>query len=167
MKLCLASCLSLNLTYDGDSFIIRKLEIIPMDNNYCFSTTLFWISNGFLISATCSICKIKPVVYPKVIGSQFSVITESKWILLPPMLNSKSGHWRESVFFLFIGFGLKFLNPIPPLHFCLKNLIDFKKKPTYGRLFHGFPTRATWNHIHWKLHYIQIVELVTKHVSQH
>ena len=83
------------------------------------------------------------------------------------MLNSKLDH-RKEYFFRFIGFGLKVLKPLSQFSISLKKLDDDFKINLHTADFSmaGFIARATWNRVPWKLHYTQLVEQLSKFVSQ-
>ena len=69
-------------SYNGNTFIKWQLEILPIDKNYCLSTTLHCIPKISFIpivsNSAISAISSQPVVYPKFIA--FSTTTESKGI---------------------------------------------------------------------------------------
>ena len=52
-----------------------------MDNNCCLPTPLYWIPKIYFIPTDCNICKIKLIVYQKVIAL-YSTTTERKGICI-------------------------------------------------------------------------------------
>ena len=72
-------------SYNGNTFIKWRLEILQMDKNYCLSTPLHCIPKISFIStasnSAISAISTQPVVYPKFIA--FSTTTESKgiWVI--------------------------------------------------------------------------------------
>ena len=79
--------------------------------------------------------------------------------LLTSMLNSKLDHRKEYFLFclLFLHWNPRKLHPTSPFLSEKVKLLLWNKL-TYGRFFHSFITRATWNHVPWKLYCKQLVE---------
>ena len=135
-----------------------------MDKNYCLSTPLHWIPKILFIPTTCNICKIKPFTQMSLLFQLKQKATEYE--LLTSMLNSKSAH-RKEYFFYVMALDWKSQKPHPTSPFlCQKAKARLWNKLTYGRFFHGFITRATWNGVPWILYYAQLVEqLVTQQLN--
>ena len=112
--------------------LIGNWKFSQIDKNYCLSTPLHCIPKISFIStvsnSAISAISIQPVVYP---------------IFLFCLLVL---HWNPQK-----------LHPTSPFLSQKVKLLVWNKL-TYGRFFHGFITRATWNHVPWKLYCKQLVE---------